>query len=340
MPIGGVTKPLRSITFNVDEGKDLSAMARAYELGSDAVTFDLEDHVPRPQLPTARANIRTLIRDMGASKPTFVRVNKLTSPESLGDLEAVVTENLYGVFAPKVADAGEIMFLDRLLTMFEKRAGLEEGAIVIAPLLESASGIHQAFDVSTCSRRVEYIGCCVSRNGDPAISVGFEWTPDMSETVYIRQKVLLEARAAGIKWPVSGIWNPVNDLEGLEAFATQSRRIGYFGLVCLPLASHVEVINKVFTPTQDEIDYWAEVVPIIDAAETDVFVPGGMTGAVATLAGVPGEPLPPNKAKWGRRRMELAAHFGITPSSGRERLAASHVGSFSTHINTISDGAG
>jgi citrate lyase subunit beta / citryl-CoA lyase len=314
-------RPLRTISYNFDEHDDIAVMRTAYELGSDAVSFELEDHVPPSKKPEARRNIRQVLGELGDSKPTFVRLNQLDTPEVLADLEAVVCPQLHAVFLPKVEHPHEIVVLDRLLTLFELRAGMEPGEIRITPLLESAQGNRLAFEIASASSRIAYMGGMISRNGDPALSIGFEWTPELQETVYIRQKVLLDVRSAGVLWPVSGNWNPVDDLDGLERFAIESRRIGYFGMTCLPVREHVEVINRVFTPTQDEIDYWAEIVPIVDAAETDVVVDG--------------EALPPNKAKWGRWRLELAAYFGVVPGSDRKRLAAEHVGALSTHIKDL-----
>jgi citrate lyase subunit beta/citryl-CoA lyase len=296
-------------------------MRCAYGLGSDAVSFELEDHVPRALKATARANIRQVLEELGPTKPTFVRVNRLDSPELLSDLEAVVCPQLHAVLLPKVESPQEVFLLDGLLTLFEKKAGVEHGQILIMPLLESAQGNRQAFETASASPRVAYMGGMVSRNGDPALSIGFEWTPEMQETLYIRQKVLLDVRSAGVQWPVSGNWNPVEDLDGLEKFAIESRRIGYVGLTCMPVAEHVQAINRVFTPTQDEVDYWAEIVPIVDAAGTDVVVDGQL--------------LPPNKAKWGRRRLELAAYFGVLPSGDRPRLEAQHVGALTTHVQTL-----
>ena len=309
------------MSYNFDEHDDIEVMRSAYELGSDAVSFELEDHVPPGMKPTARANIRLVLEELGLTRPTFVRVNRLDSPELLADLEAVVCPELHAVLLPKVESPQEVALLDGLLTLFEKRAGVEAGNIFIMPLLESASGNRLAYEIASASTRVAYMGGMVSRNGDPALSIGFEWTPEMQETLYIRQKVLLDVRSAGIQWPMSGNWNPVDDLEGLEKFAIQSRRIGYVGLTCMPVAEHVEVINRVFTPSQEEVDYWAEIVPIVDAAQTDVVVDGQV--------------LPPNKAKWGRRRLQLAAYFGVVPSGGRQRLTAQHVGGLTTHVRAL-----
>jgi citrate lyase subunit beta / citryl-CoA lyase len=320
-PLAREQRPLRSISYNFDEHDDIEQMRTAYELGSDAVTFELEDHVPPGKKAVARANIRQVLEELGQTKPTFVRVNRTNSAEILSDLEAVVCPELHAVFLPKVESPEEILLLDGLLALFEQRAGVEEGQILILPLLESARGNRLAFEIASASSRVAYMGGMVSRNGDPAISIGFEWTPEMQETLYIRQKVLLDVRSAGVRWPVSGNWNPLDDAAGLEKFAIQSRRIGYVGLTCIPVAEHVEVIHRVFTPSQEEVDYWAEIVPIVDAAGTDVRVEG--------------EVLPPNKAKWGRRRLELASYFGVVPSRDRRQLAAERVGGLTTHIREL-----
>jgi citrate lyase subunit beta/citryl-CoA lyase len=314
-------RPLRSISYNFDEHDDIEVMRTAYELGSDAVSFELEDHVPSGKKAMARANIRQILEELGQSKPTFVRINRPGSAAILSDLEAVVCPELYAVLMPKVESPCEVLLVDGLLTLFEQRAGVEEGKTLILPILESAKGNRLAFEIAMASPRVAYMGGMVSRNGDPAISIGFEWTPEMQETLYIRQKVLLDVRSAGVKWPVSGNWNLLDDPAGLEKFAIESRRIGYVGLGCVPVAEHVEIIHRVFTPSQEEVDYWAEIVPIVDAAETDVVVEG--------------EVLPPNKAKWGRRRLELAAHFGVVPSGDRRPLAAQRVGGLTTHLREL-----
>jgi citrate lyase subunit beta/citryl-CoA lyase len=291
--------PLRTVALGYDAGDDLDAMAGYFELGADAVGYDLEDHVPRPNLPEARANIRTILDRFGAEKRIFVRPNEIGTRELGDDLEAVVCAGLHAVHLAKTGGPEDVAALDTLLGFFERRAGLEVGHTLITPFLESARSTRESYEIACASDRVAYMGGLATRNGDPAISIGYKWTPRMDETVYIRQKVLLDARAAGVPYPLGGLWNPFHDLEGLEAFAVQTRAIGYDGMAVLPFAEQVEIVNRVFTPTQDEIDYWAEAIPLIDAAGTDVVFRG--------------EELPPNKAKWGRKRLELARHFGLVP---------------------------
>jgi citrate lyase subunit beta/citryl-CoA lyase len=316
-------KPLRTISLNFDEADDIGQLRKAYELGSDAVSFDLEDHVPQAKLPEARTNLRQVLRECGQRTPTFVRLNKIDNPEIIADLDGIICPELFGVMLPKVEHPNDVIICDRLLDLYEARNGVERGQILILPLLETALGNRFAYEIASASPRVAYQGGMISRNGDPAISIGFEWTRELRETLYLRQKGQMDAKAAGVKWTMSGNWNPVHDLEGLERFAVESRQIGYTGMICMPVPEHVELINRVFTPTQEEIDYWAEIIPLIDAVETDVFVGG--------------EPLPPNKAKWGRKKLVLAEHFGITPSPDRKKLTAEHVGGMSLHTASMTN---
>lgn len=321
MPVA--ERPLRTVVLSFDEGTDLERLRRAFTLGADAVAFDLEDQVPRGELARARANIRAVIDEFGHSTPVFVRVNKTDNAEMLADLDAIVCRGLHAVLVPKVEHPNDIVLLDRLLGLLEQRAGISPGSILITPLLETAQGVRMAFEIASATPRTAYMGGCVSKNGDPALSIGFRWTPEMSETVYIRQKVLIDARSAGVRFPMTGLWNPLHDLGGLRRFAQQGRGIGYVGMLVLPIAEHVSAVNEIFTPTQEEIDFWSGIVPLVEAAQTHVFVDGEM--------------YPPNKVKWGRRELDLAAAFGMVPSADRPPVEAQHVGAMADSMRSILD---
>ena len=71
--------------------------------------------------------------------------------------------------------------------------------------------------------------------------------------------MLIDARAAGIRYPISGMWGGANDdLDGLRAWLKELRDIGYFGMM-MGNAEHVPIVNEAFTPTADEIAYWQEL---------------------------------------------------------------------------------
>jgi citrate lyase subunit beta/citryl-CoA lyase len=111
------------------------------------------------------------------------------------------------------------------------------------------------------------MGGAVSRFGDIVASLGFRWTREGRETLYIREKVLIDARAAGIRYPISGMWGGANDdLDGLRAWLRELRDIGYFGMM-MGNVEHVPIVNEAFTPTADDIAYWQELDRLTVEAE-------------------------------------------------------------------------
>ena len=305
-------RPLRSVCLNLKEGDSLEELKTAYLSASDAVTHELEDHCPDHLKAVARKNIRQVIDECGSLKPTFVRTATAHDPAILADLEAIVCPNLYGVMLPKVESAAEIERVDYLLTLFEARAGLEPGKICILPLPESASGHRFAYDIVKASERVEYMLSATNTNGDPARSIGYQWTRECTETLYIRQKIVLDTRAAGMQWPICSNWNAMHDMDGLEQFLLQNRSFGYFGALCTPEPKYIELVNRVFTPPQEEIDFWGEIVALQEQYDDDIKIDGKWYVR--------------NKSKWGALRMELAAHFGVHPRTEGRTMQVEQVG--------------
>ena len=285
---------------------------------------ELEEHCPDRKKPTARKNIRQVLEELGDSKPSFVRVSTSDDPGLLDDLEAIVCPQLYGITLPKVERPEEIIIVDALLSLYEQKAGMEPGSIYLMPLPESANGQRLAYEVAAAANRVEYFTSCTNTAGDPAISIGYQWTRECTETLYIRQKVVLDVRSAGKKWPVCSNWNAISDVEGLEKFYLQNRQMGYAGAICVPTKSHIELANKIFTPPQEEMDYWGEVVPLMEQHDNDVVIDGGY--------------LPRNKIKWGRIRLALGAEYGVLPRPDRRKLKLDSVGKISSAINGTING--
>ena len=84
------------------------------------------------------------------------------------------------------------------------------------------------------------------------------------ESLFLRGKVLVDARAAGIRYPISGMWGgAVDDVDGLRAWATQLRDLGYYGMM-LGERRHIPLVHEVFTPTAEEIGYWQELDRLAD----------------------------------------------------------------------------
>jgi citrate lyase subunit beta/citryl-CoA lyase len=211
----------------------------------------------------------------------------------LKDLRAVLRPSLTGVVVPKSLGPDDIVAADAVLANAEAEMGLPVGNVVLYPILETANALRRAYDIAMASPRVAYMGGAVSRFGDIHQAVGFRWTPEGKETLFLRSQALIDARAAGIRYPISGMWGgPTDDVDGFRRFATELRELGYFGMM-LGFADHVKLAHEIFTPTNDEIAYWAELVRLADDAEK--------TGAGPILHGDPNQ---------GEAHVVHGAHIG------------------------------
>ena len=228
---------------------------KALKAGPDAIVLDLEDSVPDGEKAAARDQVRQSIGVLHAADPSvdvFVRVNALATRLTGGDLEAVVVPGLAGVFAPKVESATDVLRFDALLDHFEIRNGVS-GLRYIVPV-ETVPAIHNCREIAAASPRMGAMIGPTAEHADIAREVGFEWTPGGLETLYLRSRVLLACREAGIH-PLTALWERVDDLDGLREFARLGRGLGFRGMIAIHPA-HVPVINEVFGPTDEDIAFY------------------------------------------------------------------------------------
>ncbi|WP_406486316.1 HpcH/HpaI aldolase/citrate lyase family protein [Streptomyces phaeochromogenes] len=264
--------PLRSLLFVPGTRTDWLPKARA--AGADAAVLDLEDAVPAADKLAARAQVAdALARAAAPSEQTgrmalFVRVNPLDDWAGAEELRAVVRPGLAGIVLPKVRSAQDVRLADRLLGWCEQEQGMPPGRVALVPLLETARGLREAYDIARAASRIAYLGALTAPGGDVERAVGYRWSPEGTETVALRSRVLLDVRAAGVPCPVSGLWTRVGDLPGLRAFAEQNRSLGYEGMMAIH-PSHVPVINEVFSPSSAELARCAELITAVEAAQRD-----------------------------------------------------------------------
>lgn len=255
-------KPLRSVLFVPGNKEDWIRKAPKY--GADALILDLEDSVPPQEKDAARQVVAKMIDELGGAGQTlFARVNPLESGITGYDLEAIAGPNLYGITLPKVQSAADVVEVDVLLRFFERKAGMDIGSIFIDPGLETAQGIRSAYEIATASDRIAHMGGSGGKGGDTARSIGYQWTPQGIETLFIRSKVLVDSRAAGVQFPISGGWFDIRDIDGLRAYAVELKRLGYNGMILIH-PYHVPIVNEVFTPTPEEIAEWRGLVDAME----------------------------------------------------------------------------
>ncbi len=248
--------PIRSLLFVPANRAD--RMQKALESEADGVVFDMESAIPRGAAAEARVNVRQALEARTPDQPVvFIRPSAVGTPDFNPDMDAGLHPSLGTVMLPQVTHPDEVSAVAEALEGTEAR---------IMPLVETAAAVRLAFELATASDRVAYMGGATSRQGDLARSVGYEWTAEGTETLYLRQKVLIDVRAAGVPNPLSGLWGTLDDLAGLTRFARQTHQLGYEGMLAIH-PSHIPVINQVFSPTPEEIEGWQRLIGAAEEAE-------------------------------------------------------------------------
>ena len=196
-----------------------------------------------------------LFRSISASHPRvglFVRPNALDTGETGDDLAAVIVPGISGVFAPKVGSAIDVHKYDALVDYFERRNRVT-GIEYILPI-ETIEGIQHCEEIGLASPRVGALIGPTAEHADIARAIGYEWSPEGTESRYHRSRILLAARAAGVH-PLTALWERIRDLDGLERFSVDSRKMGFRGQIVLH-PTHVPVVNRAYTPSAADVDFY------------------------------------------------------------------------------------
>lgn len=259
--------PMRSILFV--PGHRPGWPAKAVVAGVDGVILDLEDSVPLALKEEARGIVAESIGALAAGERrvgVYVRLNALETGLSGDDIERVAISGLDGFVLPKTYGPEDIVRFDALVTHFERRNGVEAGAIEFILSLETAQAYANCEAMIAASPRVATLFPGTARDADVSRSIGFQFTPEGLETLYLRSRAVLAVRAAGLEFPIVGVWQDLNDLEGARRFAKQNRQLGFTGQVLIH-PSHVAMVNEIYSPSSQEVIFYSGMIEAFENAE-------------------------------------------------------------------------
>ena len=232
-------------------------------LGADAVIFDLEDAVSPDEKDAARILVRNTMRYMDfRGCEIIVRINSIDTPYWQKDIDAIAPYTPGLILLPKTGSAGDVLAADSYITQIEQKLGMEQGTIGLMPLIETAMGVENAFAIASSTSRVKalFLGA-----EDLTADLQCKRTKEGREIEYARTRLVMAARAAGVD-VYDTPFTDVNDDEGIEVDALLAKSLGFSGKASIS-PRHVEVINRVFSPTMAEIDYAYEVMEAIALAK-------------------------------------------------------------------------
>ena len=232
-------------------------------LGSDAVIFDLEDAVSPAEKDAARILVRNTMRYMDfRGCEIIVRINSIDTAYWQKDIDEILPYKPGLVLLPKTSSAADVLAADAYMTEVEKKLGMEQNTVGLMPLIETAMGVENAFQIASATKRVQalFLGA-----EDLTADLQCKRTKEGREIEYARTRLVVAARAAGVA-VYDTPFTDVNDDEGIVKDATLAKALGFTGKASIS-PRHVEVINSVFSPTQKDVDYAYEVMDAIALAK-------------------------------------------------------------------------
>ncbi len=256
---------LRSMLFV--PGNSMRMITKAATLASDAIILDLEDAVPLPDKATARIMVRDSVKAVKSGGAyVFVRVNALTTNLTAEDLKFVV-EGLDGIILPKTETKSDVVELDGMLEEAERSSGLERGSLKVVPLIETAKGVINAYEIASASERVAAVAFGAGDYyRDLGRNVSF-LSPEQTELLYARSHIVNGSRAAGVQAIDTPFFGLLTDMKGFAKETTLVLQLGFKGKLLIHPAQ-IDIANKIFSPSQDETKYARRVVEVFEEAQS------------------------------------------------------------------------
>lgn len=239
-------------------------LERSLSSGADALLFDLEDAVPETEKDAALEMVASFV-PRATQVPVFIRISHPGLTRCHRELLRLVRLRPFGVFIPKVESAAEVQLVDRWLSDLESESGLPSGSVLVVPMVESAMGLRLSFEIASAAARVGSIGLATGQNGDLQADLGYDWSVGGSELLYARSKLVVESRAAGLEYPIDGVFADLDSEDALIAETTVSKRLGFKGRMVIH-PKQVEAVNQVYSPSRDEVAYFERLLQAYDRA--------------------------------------------------------------------------
>lgn len=244
-------------------GDSKKMLQRSARFNSDVLLFNLEDGVASSIKEAARENIAESLKTKDFDcREIVVRINGLTSPFGRDDLSKIIPHSPDGICLPKVEKAADIEAAERAVLELERSHGIPEGKIRFHAMIESAAGVLHSPEIASASPRMASL---IFGSADYANDLRCQPGPDRSELLLALQMIVTSARSAGI----DAIDAPCFDIRNgnlLQNESMHARRLGFDGKSALH-PDQLEIINRIFDVTSEEIAWAERVIAELDEAE-------------------------------------------------------------------------
>jgi citrate lyase beta subunit len=237
--------------------------AKVPHLPTDAVLIDMEDTViPARKLEARAAVVAALAdREYFGGRLVLSRPNGLDTEWGHDDTVALAKARAENVILPMITGAADVLAYQELFHAHDADPNLIPG-------IETAGGVGNVEAIAAIDRVAGF----AFGEGDLTAQMGLQiFEPDGSVNPLLapaRARVYLAAAATNCAVFDIAFLHDLKDLDELRARASQLARMGATAMFAL-YPPHVPVINDLFTPGADAVEYARAIVEAFDKAKAN-----------------------------------------------------------------------
>jgi citrate lyase subunit beta/citryl-CoA lyase len=228
-------------------GNNPAQMINAGLHSADGLILDLEDSVAPSKKDEARILVRNALRQIsfyGAER--MVRINQ--GERGLNDLHFIIPHRVNLILIPKCETAEQIRSVENEIEKIKQDSG-NNWDIFLMPIIESAAGVENVTSIISASQNVVAVAIGLE---DYTADLGVQRTPEGTESLYARTRIIVAAKAAGIQ-PIDSVFSDVDDMDGLLKNVLSSKALGFEGMGCIH-PRQISVIKRGYAPNETEIE--------------------------------------------------------------------------------------
>jgi citrate lyase subunit beta/citryl-CoA lyase len=231
------------------------AIEKARGLPADVIILDLEDSVG----PDAKAEARGLavdaVRDGGfGQREVVIRVNGLDTPWGEEDLAAAAEAGPDAVLVPKIAGPANLAPYARAL----------QGDTRLWAMVETCAAMFDLDALGRASRENRTDVWVIGAN-DLVKEMRCRPGPERAPLLPALALSVMAARAHGLVI-LDGVYNAIEDLDGLERECAQGRDLGFDGKTLIH-PSHLAPANQAFAPEPKDVAWARTIAAAFDLPE-------------------------------------------------------------------------
>jgi len=237
-------------------GNNAAMIQQGGVYGADSVLLDLEDSIAPTEKDSARILLKHTIPTVNFyESEVTVRVNHLDTPFGHDDLEEIVPIQPDALRLPKIESAADVQRVIQKIEEIEDRHNLPHDTLTVHAMVETAVGVENALEIANASPRISAI---TIGGQDLAADMGIVLEKGSRGLDYASQRIIMAAKAAKID-AMDTVFVDVNDEDGLREATRYAKEIGFTGKAAIN-PRQIEIINDVFTPTEEEISKAIDII--------------------------------------------------------------------------------